>query len=181
MEAKQVTEDLSDAWARPFEALPPVRDVVQYKGQRNFTGAWWCATTRSHVGFESWLERDHVMLLDYARAVVRIASQPFCVAVETDNGPRRHAPDYFVRNADGSATVVDIRPDELVGDDAFVFRATAQACSLVGWSYRRLGRPAPVLAENLRWLAGYRHTRCARSDLLPRVSEMTRLPVPLGR
>lgn len=29
------------------------------------------------MGFESWLERDHVMLLDFDAAVVGIASQPF--------------------------------------------------------------------------------------------------------
>src|SRR4029077_2464297 len=30
-----------------------------------------------HVGFESWLERDHVMALDFDPAVGAIASQPF--------------------------------------------------------------------------------------------------------
>jgi hypothetical protein len=33
--------------------------------------------TRQHVGYESWLERDHLMLLDYDPDVVGIASQPF--------------------------------------------------------------------------------------------------------
>lgn len=33
--------------------------------------------TGGHVDFESWLERDHVMALDFDAAVVGIASQPF--------------------------------------------------------------------------------------------------------
>jgi hypothetical protein len=34
-------------------------------------------TADSHVGFESWMERDHVMALDFDPTVVGIASQPF--------------------------------------------------------------------------------------------------------
>ena len=175
-----LTEDLADAWARPFEWLEPVRRLVQYKGQRNFTGSWWFATTGDHVGFESWVERDNVMLLDFTPAVVGVGSQPFSMMLETADGTRRHVPDYFVREADGSGTVIDVRPDELVGDDAIVFDATADACSLVGWRYQRLGTPASVLAENVRWLAGYRHTRCARPDLRGWAVELAAQPIGLG-
>ena len=35
------------------------------------------------------------------------------------------------------------------------------ACALAGWDYRRVGTPDPVLVENVRWLAGYRHPRFA--------------------
>ena len=34
-------------------------------------------TTRSLVGYESWLERDWLMLLDFDPDVVGIAAQPF--------------------------------------------------------------------------------------------------------
>lgn len=34
------------------------RRPPSYRGQRNFPG-WWSATTRSHVLYESWLERHH--------------------------------------------------------------------------------------------------------------------------
>jgi hypothetical protein len=48
-----------------FESLVAVRKFPSVPGQRSVSGAWWCATTETHVGFESWLERDHVMLLDF--------------------------------------------------------------------------------------------------------------------
>ena len=35
------------------------------KGAAHFPGSWWSSTTSAHVGFESWLERDHVMLMDF--------------------------------------------------------------------------------------------------------------------
>jgi hypothetical protein len=37
---------------------------------------------------------------------------------------------------------------------------TELACISVGWAYRRVGEVDPVLAENTRWLSGYRHPRC---------------------
>ncbi|MEV2273229.1 TnsA-like heteromeric transposase endonuclease subunit [Nonomuraea africana] len=71
-------------------------------------GDWWSATTHSLIGYESWLERDHVMLLDFDRTVNGIASQPFWLFWTTQDGKTRsHAPDYFARRRDGAGVVVD--------------------------------------------------------------------------
>ena len=77
-----VTDDglehrVSQAWATPFESCSPIRRFTSHKGQRHLSGLWWSATTGGHVGFESWMERDHVMALDFDPTVVGIASQPF--------------------------------------------------------------------------------------------------------
>jgi hypothetical protein len=78
------------------------------------------------VGYESWPERDHVMLLDFDPAVVGMASQPFWLSWLTAERVRRHLPDYFVRIEDGSAVVVDVRPDERIeARDAQAFAVTA--------------------------------------------------------
>ena len=53
----------SQAWATPFESCSPIRRFTSHKGQRHLSGLWWSATTGGHVGFESWMERDHVMAL----------------------------------------------------------------------------------------------------------------------
>lgn len=55
---------LSEAWSMRFESCRPVRGFASYKGQRNHVGQWWTATTGALVGFESWLERDRLLLLD---------------------------------------------------------------------------------------------------------------------
>ncbi|WP_426514668.1 TnsA-like heteromeric transposase endonuclease subunit [Dactylosporangium sp. McL0621] len=68
---------LADVWAVRFEAMAPVRRFMPRKGQRHLSGRWWSATDVGHVGYESWLERDHVMALDFDPSVVGIASQPF--------------------------------------------------------------------------------------------------------
>ena len=159
-------------WRTGFERVSPVRSFGPFRGQRSFQGSWWFATTGEHVGFESWVERDAVMLLDFDPDVVAVSSQPFCLRWAGQPGARRHVPDYFARLADGSAVVIDVRPDELAGaDDAEVFAATQRACAAVGWGYRRVGVAGAVLAANVRWLSGFRHRRCGNA---PAGSELVR-------
>ena len=62
---------LAEAWPVPFEHGMPVRRFTSRKGQRHMSGLWWSATTGGHVAFESWLERDQVMALDFDAAVTR--------------------------------------------------------------------------------------------------------------
>ncbi len=66
---------LAEAQALPFERFRPVRRSAARKGQRHLSGLRWSATGE-HVGFESWLERD-LMLLDFDPRDSGISSQPF--------------------------------------------------------------------------------------------------------
>src|SRR5256885_12219798 len=54
-------ELLSSCRGTRFEEALPARPFRFEKGLRNFAGWWYFATTAAHVGFESWLERDHLM------------------------------------------------------------------------------------------------------------------------
>ncbi|WP_322751231.1 MULTISPECIES: TnsA-like heteromeric transposase endonuclease subunit [unclassified Frankia] len=152
---------LVDARSVLLEEAAPARRFRSVRTQRHFSGLWWSATVCRHVGYESWLERDHLMLLDFDPAVVGIASQPFWLSWVAPAGDAyRHVPDYFARRADGSAVVVDCRPPDRIGPrDAVKFEATRQACGLVGWEYRLVGAPERIAVGNVRWLAGYRHPR----------------------
>lgn len=153
---------LGAGWNVRFEAAPPVRGFRWNKGDRSFPGWYYSVTTGTHVGYESWLERDHLIQLDFAPEVVGIASQPFWLHWHDGERKRRHAPDYFVRLADGRARVVDVRAENQVDErTAEVFAATSRACSAVGWEFAQVGVPDPVVMANLRWLARYRHTRCS--------------------
>lgn len=145
-----------------FEDGVPVRPFRWSRGQRHFPGWWWLATTGRHVGYESWLERDHLMLLDFDPAVTAVVSQPFWLHWSDGRRSRRHAPDFFARLADGTGVVVDVRADDMIGpQDAEAFDAMARACGSVGWEFRRVGAVGPVFAANVRWLSRYRHPRCA--------------------
>lgn len=172
---------LTDAWAVPFERCRPVRRFPSYKGQRHYSGRWWSATMGCHVGFESWLERDHLMLLDFDPAVVAVASQPFWLFWTSEHGKARsHAPDYFVRRRDGSALVVDCRPAERIRPkDATTFDAIRTACELLGWDYQLVGAVEALRTANVRWLAGYRHPRHQVEPVAAVLLETFATPAPL--
>jgi hypothetical protein len=167
-------------WANPFEHVAPVRSFPSFKGQANFTGLYYAATMNAHVGFESWLERDVAMMLDFDSEVVAFSSQPFWLSWSEDGEPRRHAPDFFARLADGTGVVIDVRPDDRINPgDARAFAVTESACTQVGWTFRRTAGPGRVFAANLRWMAGYRHRRCARGGVADQLREVFAVPKPL--
>jgi hypothetical protein len=173
-------ESLSSCWDAPFETMLPVRGFSYRQGQRHFPGLWWAATMNDHVGFESWLERDQVMMLDFDLDVVAFSSQPFWLSWVEGGKKRRHAPDYFARLRDGTGVVVDVRGDDQIpARDAEVFEVTGRACASVGWSYRRVGAVEAVLAANVRWLAGYRHPRCRHEERAAGLREVFAGPAPL--
>jgi hypothetical protein len=166
--------------ARLEDALP-VRSFSWAKGASHFPGSWWSSTTGGHVGFESWLERDHVMAMDFDPGVTGIASQPFWLHWRDGDGrPCRHAPDFFARRADGGGLVVDVRPDDRIpARDARVFRVTALACEQAGWEFRRAGAIDPVVRANIRWLSRYRHPRCRREPAAAELLEAFARGMPL--
>lgn len=86
---------LSECWGARFEAVAPVRRFVSRRGTPGFSGFRWSVTTGGHVGYESWLERDHLMVLDFDPEIVGIASQPFWLHWHDGRRRRRHAPDYW--------------------------------------------------------------------------------------
>lgn len=153
----------------PWMSLPevvgelgrPVRSFPSYRGQRNFPGWYWSATMGCRIGFESWVERDHLVALDFDVSVVMTVSQPFWLLWPHGSKQRRHAPDFLVSSADGGMLVLDSRPLELIGDtDREAFEVTGRACAELGWRYAVWDRLDGVLVANQKWLAGYRHPRC---------------------
>lgn len=69
-----------------FDRGRPVQEFPSYRGQRSWPGLWWSAPMGAHVGYESWLERDHVMALDFDSDVVALVSQPFWLGFDDDEG-----------------------------------------------------------------------------------------------
>ena len=180
-DGEQARVALAEAWSLRLERAEPVRRFASYRGQRHLPGLWWSATDQRHVGYESWLERDHLAAFDFDPEVVAIASQPFWLFWTSEAGKTRsHAPDYFLGRGAGSAVVVDCRPVERrPSRDVAAFEATRVACELAGWEYRLVGAPDPVMTANIRWLAGYRHPRHLLAETADRLRRIFNGPVPL--
>ncbi len=165
----------------PLEDASAVREFRFGKGLRSFAGWWWLATTGRHVGYESFVERDRLMLLDFDPDVTGVAAQPLCLCWRDESGrSRRHVPDFFARLRDGRGVVIDVRPDDRIPErDAGVFAVTARACAVAGWEFRRVGEADRVLAANVRWLSRYRHPRCADGEVAVALTEAFAAGVPL--
>jgi len=171
---------LGQGWNRRFEAADPVREFRWAKGGESFAGLYYSVTVGAHVGYESWLERDRLILLDRDPEVVGIASQPFWLHWHDGKRRRRHAPDFFVRLGDGRGRVVDVRAgDRIDRAAAESFEETERACRAVGWEFVRVGEVDPVLMANVRWLSRYRRRRCARADVAERLLRVFEEPTPL--
>ncbi|WAH96983.1 TnsA-like heteromeric transposase endonuclease subunit [Arthrobacter sp. MMS18-M83] len=149
-----------------LESALPVRTFFSWQGKRNYEGRWWSSTVRSHVGFESLLERDFLLSADHDRDVVGVASQPFAFLwPRGTEGSRGHVPDFFVRLRDGTGRVVDVKPAGRVRSAERQFSLTREACAAAGWDYQVFTGLAEPRASNLRWLAGYRQDRFAPSGI----------------
>lgn len=57
----RLSGDPIELWNARFEDAAPARSFPSFKKQRNFPTWWWPATMDRQIGFESWLERDHLM------------------------------------------------------------------------------------------------------------------------
>lgn len=164
-----------------FEHGRPVRSIPSYRGQRNFPGLYFAACVGRHVGFESWLERDEAMALDFDPQVVAFAAQPFRLRWPDRQGGPRHTPDFFARRADGTGVVIDCRPSDRIGpDDKEVFAVTESACRSVGWEFRLVTGHDPVWLGNVRWLAGYRQARFRREPAASALLTAFAQPAPLA-
>jgi hypothetical protein len=150
---------LRDVTSFPFYEVDPVRRPLAYRRQRHLSGYYWLSTTRRLVFYETRLECDRVMLLDFS-GVDAIAAQPFCLhfCVGGYRGTIGHVPDYFAL-LDKRATVIDVTPAQFrysPPDRAEKFALTARACQFAGWCYRIETEPDPTLLVNVRALAGFR-------------------------
>jgi hypothetical protein len=165
---------LGEAWSVRFEGTEPVRRFRWAKGGENFPGRRFAATTADHVGYESWPERDRLILLDRDPAVVGIASQPFRLYWCDGREARRHAPDHFVRLADGGARGGRCPLRRPPG------RADRGGLRGRGLEFERADAPEPVFMANVRWPARYRRRRSGRpAGVVSRLIEVFVEPLPL--
>ena len=173
--------DLDEARTVDFGQMQSFRDQPAYQGQRSFPGWWWSVTNRSHVVYESWLGRHHIIEADRDARVTGITGQPFTLTWPSGKRQVWHTPDLYCRMFDGKGVVIDCRSTSRVGAD-FRYRCAVigAACQAAGWKFRLVGEPNPVWAANLRWLAGYRHPRFADPSLEEQLVSSLAQPRPLA-
>jgi len=135
----------------------PVRSPGVYQRQRHMPGRWFSTTAGRFLEYESLLERDWMLLMDFDREVEWMCEQPLRLHYRKDGRPASHVPDLLVWRSEMSE-LCDVKSGERVADPAFQaqVQATSRACREAGISYRVLSEPDRRLLVNARWLAGFR-------------------------
>lgn len=149
-----VVTTLADAQPEDVARGLPVRAFGSHAGIGHYPGWWWSATVGSHVGYESLLERDRLMLADFDRDVAAIASQPFGLSGRDVDVIRRHVPDYLLLGPSGT-TVVDVKAAEQVDrpEVAAVLSWTGRVIAARAWRYEVWTGASDVLLSNVHFLA----------------------------
>jgi hypothetical protein len=135
----------------------PWRTFRWYKGQKHYSGAFWTATNRDHVIYESRLELARLLFADFDLSVQRIVAQPFLLKARVSGALRKHIPDYLLLT-DSGPLVVDVKPHARLTRplDVVTFAWTRELVKSRGWRYEVWSEPRLVELENVRFLAGYR-------------------------
>jgi hypothetical protein len=120
-------------------------------------GHWFSTTAGRFLEYESLLERDWMLLLDFDREVEWICEQPLRLRYRKNAKPASHVPDLLVWRA-GAPELCDVKSVERFEDPEFQAQvcATGFACAEAGMGYRVLAEPDRQLLVNVRWLAGFR-------------------------
>lgn len=170
-----ITLDRVDEWA-------PRRAWRWYKDQRHYPGFYWCATTQCHVGYESLLERDRLMLADFESSVTNIKSQPFLMVLSDEAGRLRHIPDYLLIHADRPPSLVNVKtPEAAEGEKAQrLFACVEQAATSRHWEAEVWTGAHPVYLENVRFLAGFRRKALVHENVLNDVLAAAAPDMPLA-
>lgn len=140
----------------------PWRTLRQYPGQRHISGLYWSAKMRGLVPYESRKELFREILADFDRNVVGMAAQPFLLTGPAPDRrrDRRHVPDLFLALADGTYTVVNVKPQHILADPrvaATLDWANAEFAAN-GWRTEVWTGENPVVVSNVRFLSACRRS-----------------------
>lgn len=131
----EVATAVRDVDSLPIAGCGPVRGFSWRRGQGHRPGLQFMVSTGRHHGYESLTEARLLLVLDFAGGVTDVLSQPLRLQFSTTNGPRTHTPDFLVDTYSGR-WLIDVRPADLIGDDAEVaFAAAATVAERLGWGY----------------------------------------------
>lgn len=76
------------------------------------------------VHWESQLERDTVLLLEFSPGVVRYREQPFKISIVLDGKTMRYTPDFELTRPSGEFEVIEVKPFKIYADSHEMRRFT---------------------------------------------------------
>lgn len=172
---------LDEAREVAFERAGLARQLRSHKGQLHTPGYYWAATTRSLVPYESHLESQWLTMLDFDVRTVAFAAQPMRLVGPVEDGWLDHVPDFFVREVDGSARLIDVTHPRRVHTSRVQEQVeqTRRCAEAIGWRYEQLTAPESQVWLNVSWLAGFRREPAYGIEHCDRLIDLAAKPVAL--
>jgi hypothetical protein len=132
----EVISPVRDMEAFPVVGCEPVRSFSWRTTQRHRPGLEWLVSTGRHHGFESIAEQRLLLVLDFARGLIDVVSQPLRMRFAAADGrAAEHIPDFLAVTRAGT-WLIDVRPAGRIADaDRVKFAASAEAALSCGWRY----------------------------------------------
>ena len=154
---EEIRGGLADFSRDLLRRCTPVRRPGAYQRQRHMPGRWFSLTAGRFLEYESLLERDWMLLMDFDREVEWICEQPLRLRYHRGERLASHVPDLLVWRA-GAPELCDVKSEQRLEDPEFQAQveATGLACAEAGLGYRVLAEPDRQVLMNVRWLAGFR-------------------------
>lgn len=120
-----------------LDTTPPARPLRM--SYRNVTGKV-ALGSGGAASYESTLERDWLLVLDFDPTVRSLHVQPFTLTYVHEGETRRYTPDVKVHFDDDSVVVYEVKPRETLRAEWSKFRARFRAamrhCRQQGWRFR---------------------------------------------
>jgi hypothetical protein len=134
----------------------PVREPSRRKARMTPCGWFFSRTIERALPYESALERDVLLALDFEPDVLDLRSQPFYVRAADRAGEEEMCPDLIAEVRSERRLVIDVKPEGKLLDPDVEARLARmmEVCELAGWEHRVRCEPAPAYLRDLRFLRG---------------------------
>ncbi|MGJ5829631.1 TnsA-like heteromeric transposase endonuclease subunit [Streptomyces ossamyceticus] len=153
----------------PLAGMRPWRTFSWRTEQRHRPGLEPVVATGRRHAFESLMEDELLVALDFAGGLLELLSQPFLLRFQAEGRLREHVPDFLAVTR-GGHWVIDVhRADRTDEDDLLRFAATQEVAIEVGWRYAVVTGWRPHVAANLDTLYSRRRSMTDPLRLIPQL------------
>ena len=145
---------------QPLSKLPKIRRLMHlrrtwaHRKQFHTPGFYYFSSLKKHVYYESYLESQILLHLDFTGDIQALVEQPFLLSHANQN----HIPDFICEHSSGEITLLNVKPAKFISkpDNIADFALADAAAREAGWHHRVMTELNPYYIDNLQWLSAYR-------------------------
>jgi hypothetical protein len=144
---------------QPLSQLPSLmrltflRRTWAYRKQSHTPGFFYFSSLKKHVYYESFLESQILLHLDFLGNARTLIEQPFLL----QHANQQHIPDFVYETTNGEVRLINVKPTVFLErpDNIADFALADAAAEQLGWQ-RVMSELNPFYIDNLQWLSAYR-------------------------